>query len=265
MLQLLILPFVISALFGSTDKPLAQTQSSVSCQDQYPAGIPSVKATFTLLCRRAYLSAHDDAAKIPGWVVYRLTPDRAVGCEPRNNRFAPDPDLSPAARSTPRDYAGSGYDMGHMANAADMAWDRRVQIQSFLLSNISPQTPNLNRGVWKLLETYVRAWAHEGRSLTIYIGGVYDDRSPRIGSGVVVPSKFYKIIVNDASRETVAFMFPNEDKVPTKIDQFATSVADIEAASGIKFPTPGDKTAINLAWPADIKSLAQDKRSECRL
>lgn len=263
---MLIVPFILSALIPAP-KPAPTPEfprTEAACQSEYPQGLPSSRITLTMLCRKAYLAAHDDSAKIPAWVVYRMTPERAIGCEPRSSRFTPDPDLPAGSRATTKDYAGSGYDMGHMANAADMAWDPDVQAESFLLSNISPQTPNLNRGVWKMLETYVRAWAHDGRSMTIYIGGIYDANSPRIGSGVVVPSKFYKIIVDESSKETLAFMFPNDEKVPTKVDQFATSVGEIERASGTMQPAPGDKTSVSKAWKVDLRALAQDKRNECK-
>jgi len=147
-----------------------------------------------VICRKAYAAAPDLDAKVPQWVVYRLRPEDSVGCEPRTNRFEPDQSLPINSRATNRDYARSGYDIGHMANAADMACDPSVQEESFILSNAAPQTPRLNRGAWKLLETYVRAWAHGGRSMSIYVGGIWNDSSSAIGNGVKVPDNFYKII-----------------------------------------------------------------------
>lgn len=239
------------------------TQPIETCQAQLPFGLPSIKGNAVQVCRRAYAVAPDLTAKVPLWVAYTLMPNHSVGCEPRSPGFSSDMSLPAAARATTKDYAKSGYDIGHMANAADMAWDANVQAESFILSNASPQTPNLNRGAWKLLETYVRAWAYSGRTLSIYTGGIWDANSKRIGNGVVVPDRFFKIVVDVQTKEVLAFIFPNESSVDTKIAQFLVSVADIESATGLTFNTPGDKSSVAQVWRADIKALTEDKRNVC--
>lgn len=59
----------------------------------------------------------------------------------------------------PAEYAKTGYDQGHMAPAADFAWNQDASNTTFVMSNIAPQTPNLNRDSWKRLEDKVRKWA----------------------------------------------------------------------------------------------------------
>ena len=57
------------------------------------------------------------------------------------------------------DYKASGYDRGHLAPAADMGWSTQAMQESFYYSNMSPQLPAFNRGIWKQLEELVRDWA----------------------------------------------------------------------------------------------------------
>jgi endonuclease G len=58
-------------------------------------------------------------------------------------------DMPSITTATSRDYAGSGYDKGHMAAALDFASDCEKEEMTFVYYNALPQTPNLNRGVWK--------------------------------------------------------------------------------------------------------------------
>jgi endonuclease G len=257
---------ILTALCVIPSQAAQQTTRPISaCIAQLPFGLPSSKPKDVSICREAYVLSHDNSAKIPTWVAYPLVADHAIGCEPRASGFSADQSLPVGQRSENSDYAKNGYDIGHMANAADMSWDPDVILESFILSNTAPQTANLNRGVWKMLETNIRAWAVSGRDLSIYIGGIWDKDSKTIGANrVVVPDHFYKIVVDNRSKEVLAFIFPNADKVETKLPKYLTSVDDIEQQSGITFPTPGDKSAIATVWPVDLKKMAADKRAACQ-
>jgi endonuclease G, mitochondrial len=249
--------FIVPASAQQITRPLEH------CLKQLPLGTPQGDPMLRLICRRAYLTAADLGARIPAWVAYSIDRDSAVGCEMRHGRFMPDLSIPSQYRADPRDYARSGYDMGHMAPAADMAWDAEVQAESFIMTNIAPQTPNLNRGAWKLLETHVRAWSLEGRRLTVYMGAIWSRDSARIGSGVTVPDQFFKIVADIDSGEHLAFIMPNAQKVPTNLRSHLISVAELEKRSGLTIPVTGDKKHVGNLWPADIRNLAAEKKGEC--
>jgi endonuclease G len=233
------------------------------CLSQLPLGAPQGDPTLRLVCRRAYLTAVDLNARVPAWVAYSINRDSAIGCEPRRGRFMPDLSIPVRYRAEPRDYSRSGYDMGHMAPAATMAWDSDVQAESFIMTNVAPQTPNLNRGAWKLLETHVRAWGSEGRRLTVYTGGIWSGESVRIGRGVTVPDQFFKVIADLDSGEHLGFIMPNAPKVPTNLSSHLISIAEIEKRSGLEIPVAGNKESVGEVWPANIRRLAAEKRDEC--
>ena len=259
-----LLPFTVLAWDQKPNMPIQ------ACAAQMPWGVPQLNKPNTLIeCHTAYAVQHDEVAKIPDWVAYTLTPPHAIGCVPRSNAFAADNILPKGQRSEVKDYAGSGYDQGHLANDADMSWDQQVELESFLMSNMSPQTPATNRGIWKVLETYVRAWAYgNNTAYTVYAGNIYGANSKTIGDDhVVVPDYLYKIVINDTTNEVQAYAFPNSTaNQGNDISKFLTSVAVIEQNTGISFPVPQgtDKSAKAAApWPVDLKKTADAKKAAC--
>lgn len=90
------------------------------------------------------------------------------------------------------DYTKSGYDRGHMTPAGD-ATSATQMYQSFLMTNMTPQNPNLNRGRWKELEEGIRyAVRKSGIATHIVTGAIYSDNKKI--NNIPVPSYYYKIV-----------------------------------------------------------------------
>lgn len=260
-----LLFFLLFATIGVANAQQALPRHAEHCESLLPYGFPRVVIPESrLICRTAYALLHDDNAKIAPWVAYTLTAEGALGCEPRSNSFSPDQSIPRGRRSEISDYAGSGFDMGHLANSADMSWDRNVARESFILSNMAPQLPALNRGAWRQLEQAIRAWAFSSNhSVTIYTGSVYGASERRIGAnGVVVPRAFYKIVVNNATRQSLAFLFPHQDVADFRLVQVPVSL--VERETGIYFPVPDDKSLINRIWQINLSAMMSAKRERCR-
>lgn len=240
-------------------------RSPENCASQAPYGFPQVaRPNSMLICRTAYVLLHDNDARIAPWVSYTLTAQNVLGCEPRVNAFSPDQSIPRGQRAELVDYANSGFDTGHMANNADMSWSQQTARESFILSNMAPQLPALNRGAWRQLESATRGWAFSSNhSLTIYTGSVYDLNDRRIGpNGVIIPRAFYKIVINNSTRQSLAFLFPHRD-----IDDFRTvqsTVSEIEMLTGIRFSIPDDKNAMNRVWPIELAPMMAARRARCR-
>mgnify|MGYP003333793088 FL=1 len=241
------------------------------CAQHVPYGQPRVNVSkdTTVICRAGYYTEHDNNAKLPVWASYTLTPANALGCEPRTNAFATDQSLQPGRRATPSDYAGTGYDQGHNVPDGDQSYNLDVERQSFLMSNMMPQLPGFNRGIWKLLETSVRGWAvQRGSSLTIYTGPVYDiAQNKTIGNNrVTVPYGFYKIVIDNRTREVAAFIFDHAEGQGNDLTRNITTVADIEKYTGLTFgvPVANQKTVRGTLWPVDYGALTNAKRQQCK-
>ena len=192
-----------------------------------------------LLCRKGYLLSHDPARKTPVWVAEHLTRDRAQDrAAARSDNFRADADLAQGKRAELSDYRGSGYDRGHMAPAADMAWDQQAMSESFFLSNMVPQVGvGMNRGIWAELEKLVRGWVLERGELYVYSGPIYlAGDTETIGSNkVAVPGYLYKIVLDPRQKEAIALIMPNRKLRTEDLPNYLVSVREVEKETGLHF------------------------------
>jgi endonuclease G len=239
-----------------------------ACQPHSPYGFAETARTAQPICREAYLVAYDAPVKIPVYVAYTLAPQNALGCFPRTNAFVADASIKGGAR--PDDYAGTGYDKGHAAPDGDLSWSQQVEYESFLMTNMYPQAGSLNRGIWKLLETSVRGWAVQmNQSYTVYVGAIYGAGDKTIGNGVIVPHGYYKIVINNNTRQVAGWLFPHVAPYPNlgnDLTVFRKPVAQIMQEAGVRFAFP--QNPIELApgqeWPVDFGALTNAKRAKCK-
>jgi endonuclease G len=261
---------IITTLMLISTSSFAWTQRAPNppqqCQVHAPYGFPQT-AGVTPICRQAYLVGYDASAKLPKYVTYELLPKNALGCVARTNAFVSDQSVQ--GGPTPDDYVGTGYDKGHMVPDGDLSWDVQVEFESFLMTNMSPQAGSLNRGIWKLLETSVRGWAvQQNQSYTVYVGGVYNAQDKKIGNGVVVPHGFYKIVINNQTKEIAGWAFPHVAPYPNlgnDLTKFRMPVTQIMQTAKVQFAFP--QGAIELApgkeWPVNFGALTNAKRTKC--
>jgi endonuclease G len=263
-LLLTLLLAVSTAAFGWTQRPPLAVEQ---CRVHAPWGFP-VTSGVQPLCQQAYLVGYDAPAKLPKFVSYELLPKNALGCVPRTNAFATNQYIPGGA--TPDDYAATGYDRGHMVPDGDLSWDVQVEFESFLMSNMAPQAGSLNRGIWKLLETSVRGWVVQtGQPYVIYAGSVYGPGDKKIGSGVVVPHAFYKVVVNAATGEVAGWWFPHVAPYPNlgnDLTKFRKPVAMIQSEAGVSFSFPAGATELRpgAEWKVDYGKLTNQKRARCK-
>lgn len=196
----------------------------------------------------------------PNWVAWELTSDEVQSHNvSRSNNFSPDEELPPLNRAETSDYYGSGYTRGHMCPSGDMKWDEQAMNDCFLMSNICPQTKELNRHWWEIVETASREWAKRYGSVYICCGPIFDDNTPDryIGENqkIRVPDSFFKVILTLAPghEQAIAFIYRNTDQRQT-IDQAATSVDYVEHLTGYDFFTSlPDDVEDRLERQCDLK------------
>jgi len=167
-----------------------------------------------------------------------------TGNEPRTNNFRADVEVPREFRATPQEYEKTGFDRGHIAAAGNMREDGKSMSQSFFMSNMAPQYPNHNRGIWKGLESLTRDYVvKQKRNLYVITGTAYlhdpaclpnvkdPDRSP-IGCygthNVWIPDGFFKVIIDKEKRDAVAFYIPNLQGNFKKIVDYRISICDLE-------------------------------------
>lgn len=180
-----------------------------------------------------YTLAYSEADEQAYWVYYHLTPELINGTQSRTDDFRADPFVSTGS-ATLDDYKGSGYDRGHLCPAADMTLNKTSMSESFYLSNMSPQNPSFNRGIWSKLEDRVRQWVGEYGDLYVVSAGILTDKLGVIGADeVTVPKSYYKVIYSEKNG-MIALILPNQGST-TGLDQFVVSVDEVEKQTGIDF------------------------------
>ncbi|WP_290918142.1 DNA/RNA non-specific endonuclease [Halodesulfovibrio sp.] len=199
----------------------------------YKELLPAGSRTDSIVHHTNYSLGYDEETEQAEWVMYEMTQKETnTPRVKRDDSFRPDPQIATGSASL-RDYKKSGYDRGHLAPAADMAFSKQAMSESFYMSNMSPQRPGFNRGIWKRLEERVRNWAHT-EDIIVVTGGVLNG-SQYIGKNkVLVPNTYYKIIYTPHRNKVIAFLLPNK-KSSAPLRDFVVSVDRIEAVTGIDF------------------------------
>ncbi|NOU59672.1 DNA/RNA non-specific endonuclease [Marinifilum caeruleilacunae] len=196
----------------------------------------------------SYAEDHEQAE----WVAYELTAHETVKLVERADKFRPDPSVSSGSARL-ADYKASGYDRGHLAPAADMGFSATAMSESFYMSNMSPQKPSFNRGIWKQLESLVRSYAKSYGKIYVVTGPVLNTSAQQIGNGVTVPNRYYKIIMRGEgeNRKMIAFLLSNA-KHDQDISKFVVNTDIIESISGIDFfPQLPDNLEDKLEYNVD--------------
>ncbi len=116
-----------------------------------------------------------------------------------------------------------------------MAFNATAIDESFFMSNMSPQVPAFNMGIWRELEELTRDWARRFKRLYIVTGPVLSAPLGQIGfSKVSVPSAFYKVLLAPDQQRAIAFILPNQVSEKLVTD-YACSIDQVEARTGIDF------------------------------
>lgn len=190
--------------------------------------------------RDGFVLSYNERHEQPNWVFYKLYPSDFTCTEKakRKNNFKEDLNISTGSASL-NDYKGSGYDRGHLKPSADEKCDQEQMDETFLMSNMSPQVPSFNRGIWKNLETHVRNNAKTCDSVYIYTGGVLEANLPTIGENEVsVPRMYFKVVhyFKKEASNSIVYLLPN-DKLDGTYDEYVISINHLEKISNIDFPT----------------------------
>ena len=200
----------------------------------YGAPVSKLPANQTqYLCRIGYAVHYNYATKVSEYAVEKVTTQSVKGTAARKDDFREDPEVPVQYRATLKDYQGAGYDRGHMAPAADMRTSVQAMSESFFLTNMMPQVPGNNRGIWKYTETYTRAWAEAFGEVYVITGTIFAQPVAPIGNNVQVPSHIYKIVVVPSTGKSISFLFPNVKLPVEDLPKYVVSISEIEQYTGL--------------------------------
>jgi endonuclease G, mitochondrial len=241
-------PQVLDSQFAeSASAPETEGQSPINetggeSDSNLEAYLPSIKAGDQLIRHKGYTLAYVEAHEQAGWVLHLLRRNARGGKAKRAREFKPDP-LVRTGSALPQDYARSGYDRGHLAPAGDFKYDQILTYETFYMSNMSPQKPELNQGIWNDMEIKIRDWASGRGDLVVVTGPVLKAGLPTIGKAndVSVPEQYYKIVYDPHEQTAIAFLMTNEGHYGLLKD-LIVSIDEVEKLTGYDFfPKLSDK------------------------
>ena len=191
-----------------------------------------------VLTNIGYLSGYCEGRRNPAWVGFSISSITVGSTAKRPSKFLTDTrTASPVAHG---DYTGTGYDRGHMAPnyAIGTRYGHEAQRETFLMSNITPQSPDLNRIWWRVLEEKeANDFAVRLERVWVVTGPVFAGEVKKLPSGVDIPTAFYRIILDEENGQprVLAFIAPQTVTGHEPLAQFLTSVREIERQTGLDF------------------------------
>ena len=185
--------------------------------------------------RTGYTCSYNSTLRQPNYVAWALTPTRTYGQNQREPEFYEDIQLPRKSRALLSDYYNSRMTRGHMCPAADNKWNAQAMRESFILSNVCPQTYTLNSEDWEELESFCRDWVRANQAvLYIVCGPVFTSDPPtRLRRRLYVPNKFFKALVclTPGSEQGIAFVYDN-NTAQHPMSYHACTIDRVEAMTG---------------------------------
>ncbi len=202
-----------------------------------PLELPALDKDDPVYYYHGFTLLYDEEHEQARWVAYELTSQEVYSnVAKREDNFRIDPKVSTGSAEKD-DYYKSGYDRGHLAPAGDLGWSEESMSDSFYFTNMSPQDPSFNRGIWRELEELMRDWAVESGSVLITTGPILEDGLSTIGANQVsIPRAYYKVVIDytEPTLRGIGFILPNE-KSSQPLSSFALPIDEVERVTGIDF------------------------------
>jgi endonuclease G len=234
--------YVLADTSVKAPSSVTQGRPNPNCPQFQIYGYPSIADPKILrrgfyTCRIGYAGLYDPAERIPLWVAEQVKKSNFSGNAERDQLdFFQDTDIPVDALPRASDYAGSGFDKGHMAPAANFKSSQVEMNATFRFANAVPQTPESNRGVWKQLEDATRELAIRRGDLYVVTGPVFL-QSPRVKlkNRISIPDATYKIIVDPKRQMMTGFVIPNNSSLGQNFRSYQVKVREIERLTGLNF------------------------------
>ena len=183
----------------------------------------------------------------------------------RSNRFHGNDELKNLNLPVvpPAWYLKSGYDKGHLAPSADFAWSTEANDETFLMSNMTPQKPKLNRIAWKALENAVRGWACFAGEVRVVTGPILENDLPQLnGHPLPIPKKFFKVIVDlTPPGKAIGFILSQDDTSVDDYKEHVVTVGEVERQTGLDMLA--DTSGVEKAALETHATLSEWQSAKC--
>ncbi|MCG8510282.1 MAG: DNA/RNA non-specific endonuclease [Rhodospirillales bacterium] len=218
----------------------------------------------TILVNHGYVVGFSSFRKQPLWAAYRVADaDHHVDYD-RPQLFYDDERLDEQDRITPATFGkitdpGSGREVqlnrGHLVpnEAINQQFGRLAQMETFFMSNMSPQYARMNQGIWahlesRILNDYGPAMDH----VWVMVGPIFSEDPAKVpevtrrgGMKIPVPEAYYCILFDPTGYpyyrmgnvEVLALRVPQTDGREQLSQRHITTIDAIEKATKLDFLT----------------------------
>lgn len=253
-----LLLLLISTACQTTPSSTENSRSIQSLEEE--ESITYKKKDSTVLLDHKYFTVlYDKDHRLAKWVQYRLTKENLQENKgERVNRFRPDPLLEKMRIDAVKkaDIVGKEYDKGHLAPADDFKRSQEALDETFVMSNIAPQRPELNQSAWRSLEVLVQKWGCGEEDITIITGPILKNGLPKLAAGISIPDRFFKAVY--AKNKSICFVYSQKDDRRVSPEDRVMSVNECEKEIGFDI---GPESAQNIESKYDLKAW---KQATCR-
>jgi endonuclease G len=249
---------------------LSQQETEAALATHLPYGQPACPK---LLPGQEYILCYSPDHRTALWAAYELR-GQDVKKLTRRDAFRSDPRLTADENAHCADYKGTGYARGHTVPDADMGRSKRAPANTYFLSNMSPQTNNLNSGPWLWLERAVRDYATTYGKVAVITGSIFSEPVPTVPSGRMgIPARYYKVLVrtdpsgapvalalmlpNQATRFTLPPRRADDDRPDVRasdrlLEAHLVSIREIERLTGLNLLPRLDRAALKEAVASEL-------------
>ncbi|QZO14773.1 DNA/RNA non-specific endonuclease [Pseudoalteromonas piscicida] len=202
-----------------------------------PTGTPSSN---DIVERPIYVLSNNRTTKFADWVAYKVTPSTIDGPS-RSRTWKSDPKIASRYTLEPSDYSDAWAtihtDRGHQVPLASFSNTSNWSDTNYL-SNITPQSSNLNQGPWVKLENAVRSLVRTGENAYVFTGPLYEyyfATLPGADESHTIPSGYFKVVVTIAGSNVKASAFIMEQTSGRYLDYCKTEVTidEVEQRAGL--------------------------------
>jgi len=204
-------------------------------------GLP---AADQILYNRHYVLGYSYYFRQAKWALEIVNPDNVEII--RSNHFRSDYRIPERFRADKDVYEKTGYNRGHLVSSSNQKETEIQNSETFLLSNMCPQKPKFNSGVWRNLEEAVRGLDAKKNVFETYVitGPLFyfDQEVIMMGEEVEgikvtlpIPHAFFKSILIEKNTGTInmwSFVIPNK-KTTLGLEEYLVKTSRIEKISGL--------------------------------
>ncbi len=240
----------IKILFLLLFLPNSYSSELIGINSNTEFGIPKDKDSTDdfIIVRPQYTLSYNHIKGVPNWVSYNLDMHWIGDQERYDGKFVKDTVLPLEWQISHDDYTNSGYDRGHMVMSKQRTKNEEDNYSTFYMTNVIPQTPDLNRILWLSLEKYCNKLAVvNDKELYVITGGIFhSDTTLNNARKVAIPDSCFKIIIVmnkdegldqiNETTETISVVMPNAFEINDKNwKNYSTSIDAIEYSTGYDF------------------------------